>query len=640
MATQPTPLFDTSRIKSSPEVSAVSWVLETSTDPVMITQAADMVIDLQWPNAIDVRPHMNRLWELLTSCFSEGQISSGYSYWGTIRDGMHDRAIKIGCAYHTLRCVNSSPRPRGVLASIEESHPDLHNVMHLLGSNKPLILDNSANMAWILHVLPLKHSRMQLFNIRNLEVFLAELNCHVMNLNHSEFSSYLFCVYTFLADHDVSSSDMVCVNKSPFQKQLFEQLLIIIMSKLKASQITTDIVINVMRTTYQLTSNSKDHQGWAFLVKDRYSMIYQFCSSLPQMDGWATIVLATCALAENWYPGPRLVPEGPVTWIYTALQSEAVTGLWDSETQASIAGLLQALNHYDVTPEQNNIHLIIRAMSMGGNISRSAGLLLLKQNVLNWFEDPELGTLLQEGSIWALLSQQILQESSVDLNFHWGYDYIFRGHILLEIPDWQSYLWQELGSWMTVFLRLQCLEEHYISVLISISKPSTGRYAFTDLMEKALALTCTTLTNFWETFNFSVPSTLEKFPAWLRCTSLAVLRSEYKPSHRKGPQGVSGAVVTPEFKEAFFEPLRNSLINAATAARHEIFFDSSLMRVPVLRNMADILEDVTTKIGGPADPPKEEDHWEKLWELFDEKINKLEELLTELPGITAKLCPK
>ncbi|KAJ7850664.1 hypothetical protein B0H14DRAFT_3137601 [Mycena olivaceomarginata] len=51
----PKPLFDTTCFPPSQEVPAVSWVLETSTDPVMLVRAADVTIDLPWPITIVIR---------------------------------------------------------------------------------------------------------------------------------------------------------------------------------------------------------------------------------------------------------------------------------------------------------------------------------------------------------------------------------------------------------------------------------------------------------------------------------------------------------------------------------------------------------------------------------------------------------
>ncbi|KAJ7794762.1 hypothetical protein B0H14DRAFT_2532730 [Mycena olivaceomarginata] len=65
----PKPLFDTTCFPPSQEVPAVSWVLETSTDPIMLARAADVAIDLQWPITIDVEAQKNRLWENFLACF-------------------------------------------------------------------------------------------------------------------------------------------------------------------------------------------------------------------------------------------------------------------------------------------------------------------------------------------------------------------------------------------------------------------------------------------------------------------------------------------------------------------------------------------------------------------------------------------
>ncbi|KAJ7484194.1 hypothetical protein FB451DRAFT_1083560, partial [Mycena latifolia] len=53
----------------SPAVPAVSWVLETSTDPRMLTAGAEMAIDVQWPRTMDPSAQLNRLRESFFACF-------------------------------------------------------------------------------------------------------------------------------------------------------------------------------------------------------------------------------------------------------------------------------------------------------------------------------------------------------------------------------------------------------------------------------------------------------------------------------------------------------------------------------------------------------------------------------------------
>ncbi|KAJ7839622.1 hypothetical protein B0H13DRAFT_1911165 [Mycena leptocephala] len=61
---------DTDFTRPSPEVPVVLWVLETSTDPRIITIAAEISVGLQWPLGLDLEPPMTRLHDTFELCFS------------------------------------------------------------------------------------------------------------------------------------------------------------------------------------------------------------------------------------------------------------------------------------------------------------------------------------------------------------------------------------------------------------------------------------------------------------------------------------------------------------------------------------------------------------------------------------------
>ncbi|KAJ7484228.1 hypothetical protein FB451DRAFT_1169296 [Mycena latifolia] len=53
----------------SPEVSPVSWILETSADPDVIAIAANLAVDLQWPVNLDLTSQMTRLQDTFPAWF-------------------------------------------------------------------------------------------------------------------------------------------------------------------------------------------------------------------------------------------------------------------------------------------------------------------------------------------------------------------------------------------------------------------------------------------------------------------------------------------------------------------------------------------------------------------------------------------
>ncbi|KAF7345613.1 hypothetical protein MVEN_01580300 [Mycena venus] len=147
---EPTALIDL-LVEVSPEVPAVSWVLETSTDPNMVMHAADVIVDLQWPSTMDVSSQSNRLWENFLACFDSFEFYDGHGpstnmqlTWALhdIRSGMEDRAVQLGCAFHSLACLNqtSSPKPRIEVwfpRAQLDAHSDLQNVLYSFESILP-----------------------------------------------------------------------------------------------------------------------------------------------------------------------------------------------------------------------------------------------------------------------------------------------------------------------------------------------------------------------------------------------------------------------------------------------------------------------------------------------------------------------
>jgi hypothetical protein len=267
---------------------------------------------------------------------------------------------------------------------------------------------------------------------------------------------------------------------------------------------------------------------------------------------------------------------------------------------------------------------------MGGHISRPAGFLLLRRDVVDWFQDPQLAPILQHASVWTFLIHWTLQ-----YDWDWCNECILLGHMLSEIPDWQPHL---ECSWITLFFGSDPdLSEKYNSVLTNIWQPPSDRYAFVTPNEEALGLTCAALSGFWERFDVSTLSSIEKSPSWLRCTRLVVLCKGPKIYNEAGwPEQIES---TPEFKAAFSVPLQNSLVKVVAVARDTISSQSlSNDQVPLHRptmmvaieGIAKILEDLVNTVNTVTKPTDAENHWYKLQEQFDAEINQLEELLQNI----------
>jgi hypothetical protein len=109
---EPAPLFDVGLLESSPEAPAVAWVLETSTDPHLVAVAAEMSVALQWTGTIDLRPQLTRLRDSVLACFNFTPFGTSGFRLDSIREGMSVRAIHLGRAFCTLRCIQQSQSDR------------------------------------------------------------------------------------------------------------------------------------------------------------------------------------------------------------------------------------------------------------------------------------------------------------------------------------------------------------------------------------------------------------------------------------------------------------------------------------------------------------------------------------------------
>ncbi|KAJ6599894.1 hypothetical protein DFH09DRAFT_1504195 [Mycena vulgaris] len=214
---QPTKPTMTPLPEPSPEVPAVSWVLETSTDPVVIAAAAEIAVDLQWPMRADLSPQISRLRDTGLGCFEyQGvyKITDNGPVKGInldkIRDGMGASAVRCGHAYGLLRAcsgtVSSSSKSEEDTIYCADYRPfesaELRNVVRILTGSSKLALDTMSSLttAWALRVVPslvpYNHPTRKL----ELKYFLDQFQETLPQLNVSTFTDYLFCLNTFLAE--------------------------------------------------------------------------------------------------------------------------------------------------------------------------------------------------------------------------------------------------------------------------------------------------------------------------------------------------------------------------------------------------------------------------------------------------------
>jgi hypothetical protein len=218
---EPDPIFDCPLFEPSLEVPAVAWVLENSTDPNTVTLAADLAADLQWPSTMDVAHQMIRVRDQFLGCFDHS-FEDGAAVLHGVRDGASTRAIQLGRAYGTLRCITSisDPIPRFTDFSnlgtdlqeiIDVLRAPLRGLSSLLGSvdRKPLALK------WALHVIPSLFPHGTEISQGQFEHFLVrEFDSQMSILSEpSSFADYLFLINTFLSQRIPNSRDAVWIDK-------------------------------------------------------------------------------------------------------------------------------------------------------------------------------------------------------------------------------------------------------------------------------------------------------------------------------------------------------------------------------------------------------------------------------------------
>ncbi|KAJ6602849.1 hypothetical protein DFH09DRAFT_1470867 [Mycena vulgaris] len=197
----------------SPEVPAVVWILETSTDPKMVETAAEMAVDLQWTPDLNLTSSMDHLAYSFNSSF---EVSwQGRNFVAESRHGMAHLAISCGRAYCWLRVVAQAsavqqdiPYIRHFDEILQTKIEDpvqflqLRNVVQIINEQPNLVLDWNDPLA-----IHLALQVMLSFNLdatstplqNKLEFFLDQFHAdRVPPLDHSNFAKYVCCVNSFL----------------------------------------------------------------------------------------------------------------------------------------------------------------------------------------------------------------------------------------------------------------------------------------------------------------------------------------------------------------------------------------------------------------------------------------------------------
>lgn len=406
---------------------------------------------------------------------------------------------------------------------------------------------------------------------------------------------------------------------------------------------STNTAATILAVTGSLASINKTRwdplwSGDLSLYSIRLKVIYHFCGSLPHLDGWISVVLAAGLLTQYYeaeWDDHNSSNAGDPGWIYKALNSIHIStdghDQWDSRMVSGVSGLLQALLYYDVPPLKEHLPILLRALSLSSDISMNAAHLLVRENIVNWFQDDGLWPMLQSSSVWSSFARIPTMEYDSGSLYR---DFTHLVHTLTDVPSWHTQIQKELCSWINSFFwyRQWDLAEKYNSVLSTIWNLNSGDYEFANNNEKALGLSFVALSTTWEGFDFRTPDSVEKCLSWLQCTSSVILQSVTYDGWDHDQLKVV-LDVTPHFKTFFSVPLHNSLIHAATAAK-EIMADSSEeilhMRRTIFTNISRILEDMAAKMPMPTDPGRDDQYWWDLRREFKEDINALGKMIPDM----------
>ncbi|KAJ6525964.1 hypothetical protein B0H19DRAFT_1197548 [Mycena capillaripes] len=644
---EPPSIFGLSLFEPSPEVPAVSWVLETSTDPNTVTLAADLAADLEWPSTMDVGPQMTRLRDHLFGCFHHG-IEDGVAVLAGVREGSSLRPLQLGRAYGALRCIskcsNSDPIPK--FSSNGDTRlglePDLRlrcTLDVLRGPVGDLLAFLPGfpyyggyfkdGLKWALHVLPslLLHPN-EGFSEKELVNFLVHRFDHQSDLfDLSSFADYLFLVNALLSYGPPNSHDVIWIDKSQFVGRLLETVLRTLASNLETGRISTNFAASLLHTIRRLGCN---FDVWYRSEAEHRFMTYNFCSSIPPIVGWVDVL------------------RHRAVWVHRALKSIDIPkwdyAIWNSETEDVFDALLLALHYYGEPPTKDSISPILWALSKGGRVFRNTVLTFLQADV---FLDDELRPILQNAGLWSSITRFVIASrrySSGSVNplgapISVG-DYISLGNTLSQLPAWQPDLLYELCSWVRIFFDLKTwtpsLADEYSSALVNICQLSTKEYHFQGSEEQALGLTFTALANAWELFDFSCLQSLQGVLLWLDCSISVVLRCGYSSGELDSFVGVSS--ISTKFATLFSEPLRNSLINAAAAVRREIEVCRSLGSISegrgdAFQSIATILNELSKIIPQPADAEHDWDWdgWYNVKHGLEREFEDLERLVGDRP---------
>ncbi|KAF7326444.1 hypothetical protein MVEN_02614900 [Mycena venus] len=415
-------LFEDDLPVPSYEVAAVSWLLETSSDPGVIGIAAELAVDLQWPLGLDLAAQMTRLRDTFLGCFHSTYKWHHFRLKG-VKEGMAECAIQCGRAYCSLRMVHEPARLQECFGAFpvyqdgDIQPPELVDVIQILAGSPHLLLNPDSKLSlatrWALHVLPSVGLNVGTKLTGYLDLFKHN---NIPHLDVLCFTDYLFCLNAGLVP--MSIHDMAWVDKSKFLDTLFNLLFSTLHSGIETGATSMEIVAKIVNTTVELATKPEPNQAITGSGGTSTEQLEVKKPLRPQLISRCPIhiVLSAVKLAVDadfsdlgdFLAGGK--PDDGVQWVYMALKYLSSTNgvdEWDISTVSAVEGLLQALMYYhdaltNEIPPLESLEVILRALEMEGTISHAAFLVLYLSRA-HWFRDSSLRNVMQRPHLWSRL---------------------------------------------------------------------------------------------------------------------------------------------------------------------------------------------------------------------------------------------
>ncbi|KAJ6602848.1 hypothetical protein DFH09DRAFT_452994 [Mycena vulgaris] len=452
-----------------------------------------------------------------------------------------------------------------------------------------------------------------------------------------------------------------------------DELIVQLFKALQVAPIDTALMEKIINTTAQLANNlvgSKPNARRPDIPVATEAS--RFCTFFLRLGGSLDVLVSAAMLArfpnlEDLLDGVLGSPvEGQdIEWVYVALVHvqrfwEEKQGNaehpeeWDTSTTFAVDSLLHLLafgaDVHLMTPSLSAARIILQALSISGDISFSAFLVLCKSE--SWFMDPTLKPIMQRSEVWSNFGRIALQFQLANVGeMRWTADlYVKMGRSLAN-TDWgKSLISPDLSTWINVFVgglpwgRNYWARENFSSVICAVWVPELDKqHNFSDETEESWALALSALSKVWDSFKYP---NLHKLIRLARCTVTTSLRVQYYLPWLDMERNISL-----DCRKIFSSQLGTTLVEAAARAREanpehdpavspgNLNSDARHDGTQILERLAEFLEALGQKIGTELDPGRGEmrlsgsmkhyKDWTELQKHLLGELNDLEVSLSE-----------